>query len=98
MDKYLVIVKKALDAGIVPRCHFEDITRADYYGFVVPFAAALKDLSDESGMPIKIRCCDTLGYGVSFPGTGASQKRTGHSLRVAPLRRLPQRMAGMARA
>lgn len=69
MDKYLVIVKKALDAGIVPRCHFEDITRADYYGFVVPFAAALKDLSDESGMPIKIRCCDTLGYGVSFPGT-----------------------------
>ncbi|MDD3947566.1 MAG: 2-isopropylmalate synthase [Clostridia bacterium] len=69
MDKYLGIVKKALDAGILPRCHFEDITRADYYGFVVPFAAALKELSEESGIPIKIRCCDTLGYGVSFPGT-----------------------------
>ena len=36
MDKYLGIVKAALDMGIVPRCHFEDITRADYYGFVLP--------------------------------------------------------------
>jgi isopropylmalate/homocitrate/citramalate synthase len=25
-------------------------------------------LSRESGIPIKIRACDTLGYGVSFPG------------------------------
>ena len=24
---------------------------------------------DESGVPIKIRCCDTMGLGVSFPGT-----------------------------
>ena len=69
MDKYLGIVKDSLSVGVRPRCHFEDITRADYYGFVVPFAAALKELMDESGIPIKIRCCDTLGYGVSFPGT-----------------------------
>ncbi|MDR0751851.1 MAG: 2-isopropylmalate synthase [Christensenellaceae bacterium] len=68
MEKYLSIVKEALNEGIRPRCHFEDITRADFYGFVVPFAAALKDLSVESGIPIKIRACDTLGYGVSFPG------------------------------
>jgi isopropylmalate/homocitrate/citramalate synthase len=68
MDKYLSIVKEALNVGIRPRCHFEDITRADFYGFVVPFAAALKDLMDESGIPIKIRACDTLGYGVAFPG------------------------------
>ena len=68
MDRYLGIVKKALDYGIVPRCHFEDVTRADYYGFVVPFATALMRLSRESGTPIKIRLCDTLGFGVSFPG------------------------------
>ena len=68
MDKYLGIVKDALSIGVRPRCHFEDITRADYYGFVVPFATALKELMDESGIPIKIRCCDTLGYGVSYPG------------------------------
>ena len=69
MDKYLGIVKAALDAGIRPRCHFEDITRADFYGFVVPFAGALMELSRESGIPIKIRACDTMGYGVSYPGT-----------------------------
>ena len=68
LDKYLGIVKSALDAGIKPRCHFEDITRADFYGFVVPFALELMNLSKESGVPIKIRACDTLGYGVSFPG------------------------------
>lgn len=69
MDKYLSIVKMALDRGIVPRCHFEDITRADYFGFVVPFAIELMKLSRESGIPIKIRACDTMGYGVSYPGT-----------------------------
>ena len=68
LDKYLGIIKAALDAGIRPRCHFEDITRADFYGFVVPFAHELKQLMDESGIPIKIRCCDTLGYGVTYPG------------------------------
>ena len=68
MDKYLGIVKSALSYGIRPRCHFEDITRADFYGFVVPFATELMKLSKESGIPIKIRACDTMGYGVSYPG------------------------------
>ena len=68
LDKYLGVVKMALDRGIRPRCHFEDITRADFYGFVVPFAIELMRLSEESGIPIKIRACDTLGYGVSYPG------------------------------
>ena len=68
MEGYLDIVKAALDIGITPRCHFEDITRADYYGFVLPFATELKKLMDESGVLIKIRACDTLGYGVPYPG------------------------------
>ncbi len=68
LDKYLGIVKSALSYGVRPRCHFEDITRADFYGFVVPFASELMKLSKESGIPIKIRMCDTMGFGVSFPG------------------------------
>ena len=68
LDKYLGIVKDALAAGVKPRCHFEDITRADFYGFVVPFASELMKLSKESGMPIKIRACDTMGFGVNFVG------------------------------
>ena len=68
MDHYLGVVKKAFDAGIRPRCHLEDITRADFYGFVVPFVNALSDLSREANIPVKIRMCDTMGYGVSYPG------------------------------
>ena len=64
MDKYLGIVSDAIEAGLRPRCHFEDITRADFYGFVVPFATALMKLSRQSGIPVKIRACDTMGYGV----------------------------------
>lgn len=69
LEKYLGTVKNALDHGIKPRCHFEDITRADFYGFVLPFAEELVSLGEEAGVPIKIRACDTMGYGVSFPGT-----------------------------
>ena len=68
MDHYLGVVNKAFEAGIRPRCHLEDITRADFYGFVVPFVNALHELSEEAGIPVKIRMCDTMGYGVSYPG------------------------------
>ncbi|SHI23271.1 Isopropylmalate/homocitrate/citramalate synthases [Sporobacter termitidis DSM 10068] len=68
MEHYLSVLKDALSAGIIPRCHFEDITRADFYGFVVPFAGELMRLSRESGIPVKIRACDTLGLGLPYPG------------------------------
>lgn len=66
IEKYLAAVKLAFDAGIVPRCHLEDVTRADFYGFVVPFVNELSKLSAEAGIPVKIRACDTMGYGVPF--------------------------------
>jgi isopropylmalate/homocitrate/citramalate synthase len=69
MKAYLDIVSTALDQGIIPRCHLEDITRADFYGFVIPFAQELMKLSESSKIPIKIRACDTMGYGFPFPGT-----------------------------
>jgi isopropylmalate/homocitrate/citramalate synthase len=68
MDQFLGVVKDALAIGVKPRVHLEDITRADFYGFVVPLALELKKLSDDSGIQIKIRACDTLGLGVSYPG------------------------------
>ncbi len=68
MDKYLGIVSECIEAGLRPRCHFEDITKADFYGFVVPFAGKLMEMAAESGIPIKIRACDTMGYGVPYPG------------------------------
>ena len=68
LDHYLGVVKNAFEAGIRPRCHLEDITRADFYGFVVPLVNELNELSREAKIPVKIRMCDTLGYGVSYPG------------------------------
>ncbi|MDR1639615.1 MAG: 2-isopropylmalate synthase [Clostridiales bacterium] len=69
IDHYLSVVRECIEHGIRPRCHFEDITRADFYGFVVPFASELMSLMEETGVPIKIRACDTMGYGITFPGT-----------------------------
>jgi len=66
MEHYLATVKDAFDAGVIPRCHLEDITRADFYGFVVPFVNELQKLSREAGIPVKIRACDTMGYGVPY--------------------------------
>ncbi len=67
-ERYLRVVRLALEKGIVPRCGFEDITRADIYGFCIPFALELMKLREESGIDIKIRLSDTLGLGVTYPG------------------------------
>lgn len=67
-EEYLSLAKAALNHGIIPRCHFEDVTRADIYGFCVPLAKELMKLREESGIDIKIRLCDTLGLGVTYPG------------------------------
>ena len=68
MNHYLSVVAQAFEHGIVPRCHLEDITRADFYGFVVPFVNALTEMSHDAGIPVRIRMCDTMGYGVPYPG------------------------------
>jgi isopropylmalate/homocitrate/citramalate synthase len=68
MHDYLHVVEGALAEGVKPRCHFEDVTRADIYGFVVPLAQELMRLAEEGGAAVKIRLCDTLGLGVPYPG------------------------------
>ena len=68
MEHYLSVVRDCLEEGISVRCHLEDITRADIYGYVVPFCRELMELMDEYQIPIKVRACDTMGYGVNYPG------------------------------
>jgi len=68
LNAYLDIVKAALDSDVRPRCHFEDITRADFEGFVLPFANELLKVGAEYKQPIKIRLCDTLGFGIPWAG------------------------------
>jgi citrate (Re)-synthase len=68
MNHYLSVVRECLETGVAPRCHLEDITRSDIHGFVIPFCLELMKLGEEYGIPVKIRACDTMGYGVNFSG------------------------------
>lgn len=77
LKHYLDVVSLAFEAGLVPRCHFEDITRADFYGFVVPFVNELTEMSRQAGIPVKIRACDTMGYGVPYPGAALPRSVAG---------------------
>ena len=67
MEMYLDVARAAVEDSLRIRCHFEDITRADFDGFVIPLAAALMELRAESGVDIRIRLCDTMGFGVPWP-------------------------------
>lgn len=71
---YLDAAKAALDAGVKPRCHFEDVTRADLYGFVLPLASELLNLGQQYGVKVKMRMCDTMG--VALPWAQASLPRS----------------------
>ncbi len=66
LKNYAAILSDALDAGIRPRCHLEDLTRADVYGFVLPLVKHLNKLGQEAGVKVKFRACDTLGLGVPY--------------------------------
>ncbi len=77
MEHYLSVIYDAFEAGIVPRCHLEDITRADFYGFVVPFVKAIQEMAEEANMPAKIRLCDTMGYGVPYAGVALPRSVSG---------------------
>ena len=68
MEHYLSVVRECLEIGVAPRCHLEDITRSDIHGFVIPFCFSLMKLGEEYKIPVKIRACDTMGYGVNFAG------------------------------
>lgn len=65
---YMDAIQKALEYGIKPRCHLEDTTRADLFGFVIPLINSINELGKEAGIDIKFRICDTLGVAKPFNG------------------------------
>ena len=70
MDAYCEVVDAAFEAGVRPRCHLEDVTRADFEGFVLPFVERLMRMSEQvpKEQSVKIRICDTMGFGLHYPG------------------------------
>jgi isopropylmalate/homocitrate/citramalate synthase len=69
-NDYLEVVDAAWEAGVRPRCHLEDVTRASIDGFVMPFVCELMKRSEQvpKELTAKVRLCDTMGFGVTYPG------------------------------
>ncbi len=69
MDSYCEVVDAAFEAGVRPRCHLEDLTRADIDGFVLPFVDRLMEMSRQvpEELAVKVRLCDTMGFGIGSP-------------------------------
>ncbi|MBI2760124.1 MAG: 2-isopropylmalate synthase [Chloroflexi bacterium] len=67
LNGYLEVVDAALADGVIPRCHIEDSTRADFYHVVLPFVHALMERGRQAGIQVKVRFPDTLGVGVPHP-------------------------------
>src|SRR6266700_1934464 len=64
---YLEAVQMTLDAGIRPRLHLEDATRAPM-NFLCPFIENVQEISAAYGPELrpKFRVCDTMGLGLPY--------------------------------
>ena len=97
LDYYLATVKDAFEAGVMPRCHLEDITRADFYGFVVPFVNELMELSQRGRDPRPHPGLRYHGLRRSLHRGGPAPQCSRYHLRPAALFRRGKRISGMAR-
>jgi isopropylmalate/homocitrate/citramalate synthase len=87
---YLDAVRAVLDAGLRPRLHLEDATRAPRE-FVLPFVEAVQNVASSYPelAPPKFRICDTMGLGlpyenVTWPRSVPKQVRALREAGVAP--------------
>jgi 2-phosphinomethylmalic acid synthase len=66
-NTYLDAVRMVVDAGIRPRLHLEDATRAPM-DFMLPFVAAVQEITSTYGDAFrpKFRVCDTMGLGLPY--------------------------------
>jgi isopropylmalate/homocitrate/citramalate synthase len=62
---YLDAVRVTVDAGIRPRLHLEDSTRAPME-FMQGFIAAVQEICAPTGLRPKFRVCDTMGLGLPY--------------------------------
>ncbi|MBL8131869.1 MAG: pyruvate carboxyltransferase [Anaerolineae bacterium] len=89
-ETYLEAVRLTLEAGIRPRLHLEDATRAPL-DFMLPFVEAVMQIAlpyGEAQRP-KFRICDTMGLGlpyddVALPRSVPRMVRAIRALGVAP--------------
>jgi 2-phosphinomethylmalic acid synthase len=64
-ETYLDAVRVTVEAGIRPRLHLEDATRAPIE-FMVAFAETVQAICAPMGIRPKFRVCDTMGLGLPY--------------------------------
>lgn len=64
VESYLGPIMTAMEHGVRPRVHLEDTTKADIYGWVIPFIQRV--MKETNGLAC-FRVCDTMGWGVPDP-------------------------------
>jgi isopropylmalate/homocitrate/citramalate synthase len=64
VEQYLAPIMAAVENGIRPRVHLEDTTKADVFGWVIPF---MKRVLQETEGRACFRVCDTVGWGIPDP-------------------------------
>jgi 2-phosphinomethylmalic acid synthase len=83
---YLDAVRAVLDAGLRPRLHLEDATRAPEE-FLLPFAEAVIAAAAPHGPGLrpKFRVCDTMGLGLPLDSVAAPRSVPRHIRRLREL-------------
>src|ERR1700724_4058240 len=51
-EDYGRVVRAVIEAGLRPRCHLEDRTRADLDGFVAPLVESLQEIGRAANVPV----------------------------------------------
>lgn len=69
-EEFLSMGKMAAERNIRVRFHLEDVTRSNMDGFVFPFLEMIAEFAQElpEELKPKIRLCDTMGFGLPYPG------------------------------
>jgi 2-phosphinomethylmalic acid synthase len=85
-ETYLDAVRAVLDAGLRPRLHLEDATRAPE-DFLLPFAEAVLDAAGPHGPELrpKFRICDTMGLGLPLDSVAPPRSVPGQVRRLRGL-------------
>ncbi|MCS7102610.1 MAG: 2-isopropylmalate synthase [Candidatus Korarchaeum sp.] len=65
-EKFLYVIREAMRIGLRVKVAMEDITRADIYGFVLPFMEEVIRISEEERSEVGFKLSDTLGLALPF--------------------------------
>ena len=68
LDHYLSVVRECLETEFASGAIWRILPVRISMALFIPFCLELEKFGKEYGIPVKIRACDTMGFGVNFTG------------------------------